>query len=140
MNNYWRYLLGATLFGAIIALISLPKVTENLKPLKNQRMQEGFGLYTDKETGKIYGFIDGAGGEKRFVQMDKNSENKVRKERIEAEKKAAKEAEKKAKEAAEAAASWYEDMEEEAKLGRSLQILGNIPVMDMLWLMRQGLN
>ena len=87
MNNYWRYLLGATLFGAIIALISLPKVTENLKPLKNQRMQEGFGLYTDKETGKIYGFIDGAGGEKRFVQMDKNSENKVRKERIEAEKK-----------------------------------------------------
>ena len=115
MNNYWRYLLGATLFGAIIALISLPKVTENLKPLKNQRMQEGFGLYTDKETGKIYGFIDGAGGEKRFVQMDKNSENKVRKERIEAEKKAAKEAEKRAKEAAEAAASWYEDEENETE-------------------------
>ena len=108
-------MLGATLFGAIIALISLPKVTENLKPLKNQRMQEGFGLYTDKETGKIYGFIDGAGGEKRFVQMDKNSENRVRKERIEAEKKAAKEAEKRAKEAAEAAASWYEDEENETE-------------------------
>ena len=115
MNNYWRYLLGATIFGAIIALISLPKVTENLKPLKNQRMQEGFGLYTDKETGKIYGFIEGAGGEKRFVQMDKNSENKVRKERIDAEKKAAKEAEKRAKEAAEVAASWYEDEDNETE-------------------------
>ncbi len=112
MNNYWRYILGASIFGTIIALISLPQVTENLKPLKNQRMQEGFGLYTDKETGKIYGFITGAGGEQRFVQMNKNSENKVRKERIEAEKKAAKEAEKRAKEASEAAASWYEDIEE----------------------------
>ena len=28
-------------------------------------------------TGKIYGFILGAGGEERFVQMDKNSENKL---------------------------------------------------------------
>ena len=66
-----------------------------VKPLKNNRMQEGYGVYTDKETGKIYGFILGAGGEERFVQMDKNSENKVRKERIEAEEKAAKAAEKK---------------------------------------------
>ena len=69
-------------------------------------MQEGFGLYTDKETGKIFGFIDGAGGEKRFVQMDKNSENKVRKERIEAEAKAAKEAAKLARERAEAAGEY----------------------------------
>jgi hypothetical protein len=69
-------------------------------------MQEGYGVYTDKETGKIYGFILGAGGEERFVQMDKNSENKVRKERIEAEKKAAKEAEKIARELAQAAGEY----------------------------------
>ena len=112
MNNYLKYILGASALGTIIALISLPKITENLKPLKNQRMQEGFNLYTDKETGNIYGFISGAGGEERFVKMDKNSENKVRKERIEAEKKAAREAEKKAKEMAKAAASWYEDLDE----------------------------
>ena len=112
MNNYLKYILGASALGTIIALISLPKITENLKPLKNQRMQEGFNLYTDKETGNIYGFISGAGGEERFVKMDKNSENKVRKERIEAERKAAREAEKKAKEMAKAAASWYEDLDE----------------------------
>ena len=112
MNNYLKYILGASALGTIIALISLPKIAENLKPLKNQRMQEGFNLYTDKETGNIYGFISGAGGEERFVKMDKNSENKVRKERIEAERKAAREAEKKAKEMAKAAASWYEDLDE----------------------------
>ena len=69
-------------------------------------MQEGFGVYTDKDSGKIYGFIEGAGGEKRFVQMEKNSENKVRKERLEAEAKAAKAAAKKARELAEAAGEY----------------------------------
>ncbi len=102
MNNIWRYILGASALGTIVVLVSLPKVAENLKPLKNDRMQEGYGVYTDKETGKIYGFILGPGGEERFVQMDKNSENKVRKERIAADEKAAKEAEKKARELAEA--------------------------------------
>ena len=102
MNNLWKYILGASALGTIVALVSLPKVAENLKPLKNDRMQEGYGVYTDKETGKIYGFILGAGGEERFVQMDKNSENKVRKERIDAEEKAAKEAEKRERELAEA--------------------------------------
>ena len=102
MNNLWKYILGASALGTIVALVSLPKVAENLKPLKNDRMQEGYGVYTDKETGKIYGFILGAGGEERFVQMDKNSENKVRKERIDAEEKAAKKAEKRERELAEA--------------------------------------
>ena len=54
----------------------------------------------------------GAGGEERFVKMDKNSENKVRKERIDAEKKAAKEAERIAKEMAQVASSWYENDQE----------------------------
>ena len=106
MKNLWKYILGATAFGTVVTLVSLPKVADNLKPLKNERMQEGYGVYTDKETGKIYGFILGAGGEERFVQMDKNSENKVRKERIEAEEKAAKEAEKLARELAEAAGEY----------------------------------
>ena len=100
--NKW-YIFGG--FFAVIFLamvISGPKVAENLRPLKNDRMQEGFGVYTDKDSGKIYGFIEGAGGEKRFVQMEKNSENKVRKERLEAEAKAAKAAAKKARELAEA--------------------------------------
>tara|TARA_X000000950_G_C13795986_1_gene611439 strand:- start:418 stop:1248 length:831 start_codon:yes stop_codon:yes gene_type:complete len=106
MNKYLKYILGASALGTIVALVSLPKIAENLKPLKNERMQEGFGVYTDKETGKIYGVIAGAGGEERFVQMDKNSENKVRNERLEYEKKAAEIAEKKAIELAEAAGEY----------------------------------
>ena len=95
MKNW--YILGGSVALAFLAIvISGPKVTENLRPLKNDRMQEGFGVYTDKDSGKIYGFIEGAGGEKRFVQMEKNSENKVRKERLEAEARAAKAAAKKA--------------------------------------------
>ena len=94
----------AVVFLAMV--ISGPKVAENLRPLKNDRMQEGFGVYTDKDSGKIYGFIEGAGGEKRFVQMAKNSENKVRKERLEAEAKAAKAAAKIARELAEAAGEY----------------------------------
>ena len=98
-----RYIIGGSFAVAFLAiLISGPKVAENLRPMKNDRMQDGFGVYTDKETGKIYGFIPGAGGEQRFVQFDKNSENKVRKERIDAEKKAEREAAKKARELAEA--------------------------------------
>ena len=104
--NKW-YILGGTFAITFLAIIiSGPKVAENLRPLKNDRMQDGFGVYTDKETGKIYGFILGEGGEERFVQFDKNSENKVRKERIEAEKKAAKEAAKIARELAEAAGDY----------------------------------
>ena len=100
MNKWW-YLLGGSFAVAFLAVVvSGPKVAENLRPLKNDRMQEGFDVFTDKDTGKIYGYIAGAGGERRFVQMDKNSENKVRKERIEAEAKAAKEAAKLARERA----------------------------------------
>ena len=106
MNRWW-YLLGGSFAVAFLAIVvSGPKVAENLRPLKNDRMQEGFDVFTDKDTGKIYGYIAGAGGERRFVQMDKNSENKVRKERIEAEKKAAKEAAKLAREKAEAAGEY----------------------------------
>ncbi len=109
--NRW-YLLGGSFAVVFLAiLVSAPKVAENLKPLKNERMQEGFNLYTDKESGNIYGFIMGAGGEERFVKMDKNSENKVRKERIDAEEKAEKERERIAREMAQAASSWYEDVE-----------------------------
>ena len=106
MNRWW-YLLGGSFAVAFLAIVvSGPKVAENLRPLKNDRMQEGFDVFTDKDTGKIYGYIAGAGGERRFVQMDKNSENKVRKERIEAEIKAAKEAAKLARERAEAAGEY----------------------------------
>ena len=106
MNKWW-YLLGGSFAVAFLAIVvSGPKVAENLRPLKNDRMQEGFDVFTDKDTGKIYGYIAGAGGERRFVQMDKNSENKVRKERIEAETKAAKEAAKLARERAEAAGEY----------------------------------
>ena len=106
MNRWW-YLLGGSFAVAFLAIVvSGPKVAENLRPLKNDRMQEGFDVFTDKDTGKIYGYIEGAGGERRFVQMDKNSENKVRKERIEAEAKAAKEAAKLARERAEAAGEY----------------------------------
>ena len=104
--NKW-YIFGGSFVVVFLAMvISGPKVAENLRPLKNDRMQEGFGVYTDKDSGKIYGFIEGAGGEKRFVQMEKNSENKVRKERLEAEAKAAKAAAKKARELAEAAGEY----------------------------------
>ena len=106
MDRRW-YLLGGSFAVAFLAIIvSGPKVAENLRPLKNDRMQEGFEVYTDKDTGKIYGYIEGAGGEMRFVQMDKNSENKVRKERIEAEEKAAKQAAKLARQQAEAAGEY----------------------------------
>ena len=104
--NKW-YIFGGSFAVVFLAMvISGPKVAENLRPLKNDRMQEGFGVYTDKDSGKIYGFIEGAGGEKRFVQMAKNSENKVRKERLEAEAKAAKAAAKIARELAEAAGEY----------------------------------
>ena len=106
MNKWW-YLLGGSFEVAFLAIVvSGPKVAENLRPLKNDRMQEGFEVYTDKDTGKIYGYIAGAGGEMRFVQMDKNSENKVRKERIESDEKAAKKAAKLARERAEAAGEY----------------------------------
>ena len=106
MNKWW-YLLGGSFAVSFLAIVvSGPKVAENLRPLKNDRMQEGFEVYTDKDTGKIYGYIAGAGGEMRFVQMDKNSENKVRKERIEAEEKAAKQAAKLARQQAEAAGEY----------------------------------
>ena len=105
MNKWW-YLGGSFAVAFLAVVVSGPKVAENLRPLKNDRMQEGFEVYTDKDTGKIYGYIAGAGGEMRFVQMDKNSENKVRKERIESDEKAAKKAAKLARERAEAAGEY----------------------------------
>tara|TARA_E500000331_G_C17120750_1_gene653740 strand:+ start:183 stop:953 length:771 start_codon:yes stop_codon:yes gene_type:complete len=74
--------------GGFTILLSLPKAAENLKltAQQNTRMSEQLGVITDKETGNIYGWIEGKNGEKRFVKMDKNSENKVRKERDENDK------------------------------------------------------
>ena len=106
MNKWWYFIGGSFAVAFLAIVVSGPKVAENLRPLKNDRMQEGFEVYTDKDTGKIYGYIAGAGGEMRFVQMDKNSENKVRKERIEAEEKAAKQAAKLARQQAEAAGEY----------------------------------
>ena len=57
------YILGGSFAVAFLAiLLSGPKVAENLRPLKNERMQEGFDVYTDKETGKSKGF--------GFVEME----------------------------------------------------------------------
>ncbi len=89
MNNLLKYALAGSIgLGALALIISAPKTARNLKPLKNERMQESelFSVFTDKETGDMYGYIEGAGGEQRFVKYDKNSENKVRQEKINEEK------------------------------------------------------
>ena len=88
MNNSLKYVIGGSLaVGALALTISAPKTAGNLKPLSLQRMQESdmFSIFTDKETGDMYGYIDGPGGEQRFVKMDKNSENKIRQERLKEE-------------------------------------------------------
>ena len=89
MNNLLKYAVtGSIGLGSLALVISAPWTARNLKPLKNERMQESelFSIFTDKETGDMYGYIDGPGGETRFVKMDKNSENKVRQEKINEEK------------------------------------------------------
>ncbi len=94
MNNLFKYVIGGSLaVGSLALIISAPKTAENLKPTENDRMQESseFGVFTDKETGNIYSWIPGPGGEDRFVKMDKNSENKVRQERIKEQEKIARE-------------------------------------------------
>ena len=51
MNRWW-YLLGGSFAVAFLAIIvSGPKVAENLRPLKNDRMQEGFDVFTDNVDG-----------------------------------------------------------------------------------------
>ena len=72
--------------GGFAIFTSLPKAADNLKPAAQQatRMSEQFDVLTDKETGNIYGWIEGKDGERRFVKMDKNSENAIRKEREDA--------------------------------------------------------
>ena len=93
MNNLLKYgLAGSIGLGALALIISGPRTARNLKPLKNERMQESelFSVFTDKETGDMYGYIDGPGGELRFVKMDKNSENKVRQEKLNEERAKAK--------------------------------------------------
>ena len=62
MNNSLKYVIGGSLAVSALALIiSAPKTAGNLKPLENQRMQESdlFSIFTDKETGDMYGYIDG---------------------------------------------------------------------------------
>ena len=94
MNNLFKYVIGGSFaVGSLALIISAPKTVGNLKPLENQRMQESamFDVFTDKETGDMYGYIEGASGEQRFVKMDKNSENKVRQEKINEERELARE-------------------------------------------------
>ena len=76
----------ALAIGGFAIFTSLPKAADNLKPSAQQatRMSEQFDVLTDKETGNIYGWIEGKDGERRFVKMDKNSENAIRKEREDA--------------------------------------------------------
>ena len=76
----------ALAIGGFAVFTSLPKAADNLKPAAKQatRMSEQFDVLTDKETGNIYGWIEGKDGERRFVKMDKNSENAIRKEREDA--------------------------------------------------------
>ena len=93
MNNLLKYAVAGSIgLGAFAFVISAPRTAKNLKPLKNERMQESelFSVFTDKETGDMYGYIEGPGGEDRFVKMDKNSENKVRQEKLNEEKAKAK--------------------------------------------------
>ena len=93
MNNFLKYAVaGSIALGSLAFVISAPRTARNLKPLKNERMQESnmFDIFTDKETGDMYGYIDGPGGEQRFVKMDKNSENKIRQERLNEEREASK--------------------------------------------------
>ena len=89
MNNLLKYAIAGSIgLGSFAFVISAPRTARNLKPLKNERMQESqmFQVFTDKETGDMYGYIDGPAGERRFVKLDKNSENKVRQEKINEEK------------------------------------------------------
>tara|TARA_Y100001968_G_scaffold271483_1_gene263124 strand:+ start:1762 stop:2595 length:834 start_codon:yes stop_codon:yes gene_type:complete len=87
MSTLWSPKVGSIVLGAAAVsgfaiFMALPKAANNFKPIgENKRMEEGFEVYTDKSSGDIYGWIIGKGGEERFVKMDKNSENKVRKER-----------------------------------------------------------
>ena len=93
MNNFLKYAVaGSIALGSLAFVISAPRTARNLKPLKNERMQESnmFDIFTDKETGDMYGYIDGPGGEQRFVKMDKNSENKIRQERLNEERQGSK--------------------------------------------------
>ena len=71
MNNLLRYALAGSIgLGSFALVISAPRTARNLKPLKNERMQESqmFKVFTDKETGDMYGYIDGPARERRFVK------------------------------------------------------------------------
>jgi len=76
-NIGWFALAGS----GIAIFLTFPRAVENFEPLETTRMQKEFEVLTDKESGNIYGWIAGKDGEQRFVKMDENSENKVRKER-----------------------------------------------------------
>ena len=71
MNNLLKYAVAGSIgLGSFALVISAPRTARNLKPLKNERMQESelFSVFTDKETGDMYGYIEGPGGEQRFVK------------------------------------------------------------------------
>ncbi len=79
--------------GAVITAYALPKIMERVKQPEEEkdRMQLVDGMMVDRDNGNIYSYIIGKGGEQRFVRLDRNSENKVRREREKDEEKKAKE-------------------------------------------------
>ena len=82
--------LSALIFSFIVTFLALSKFFGLKIGLpKEQFMLQWFpaeeGAIANKKNGKVYGWIVGKGDELRFVKMDMNSENKVRKEREEPE-------------------------------------------------------
>ena len=82
--------LSALIFSFIVIFLALSKFFGLKIGLpKEQFMLQWFpaeeGVIANKKNGKVYGWIVGKGDELRFVKMDMNSENKVRKEREEPE-------------------------------------------------------
>jgi len=75
-------LLGA---GGVIFAFAVPKVSRDYKP-SGTRMTPQFNVLTDRQTGDIYGWMEGKNGEQRFVKMDKIAESSVRRERDKVEK------------------------------------------------------
>ena len=87
-NNFLK--LSALIFSFLVIFLALSKFFGLKIGLpKEQFLLQWFpaeeGAIANKKNGKVYGWIVGKGDELRFVKMDMNSENKVRKEREEPE-------------------------------------------------------
>ena len=80
MNKWWYFIGGSFAVAFLAIVVSGPKVAENLRPLKNDRMQEGFEVYTDKEREIIKKTILNLG-----IEKDKIDEILIEAERIESD-------------------------------------------------------